>query len=172
MSLDSRARVIYSGSFSKVFSPIIRLGFMVVPAAMLERFREERLAHGAPSSLMAQPALAEFMNSGAFAIHIRRMRRIYASRRAALIGALKPGDGRLFTIDAAPSGLMLLLRLRPDLNDGPIAARLATRHIEVQPLSSHYAGRKREHGLLLSFAGFAERDLRRAAAALIEGLKP
>jgi GntR family transcriptional regulator/MocR family aminotransferase len=112
------------------------------------------------------------MNSGAFAIHIRRMRRIYASRRAALIGALKPGDGRLFTIDAAPSGLLLLLRLRPDLNDGPIAARLATRHIEVQPLSSHYAGRKREHGLLLSFAGFAERDLRRAAAALIEGLKP
>jgi GntR family transcriptional regulator/MocR family aminotransferase len=172
MSLDSRARVIYSGSFSKVFSPIVRLGFMVVPAAMLERFREERLAHGAPPSLMVQPALAEFMNSGAFAIHIRRMRRIYASRRAALIGALKPGDGRLFTIDAAPSGLMLLLRLRPDLNDGPIVARLATRHIEVQPLSSHYAGRKREHGLLLSFAGFAERDLRRAAAALIEGLKP
>ncbi len=172
MSLDSRARVIYSGSFSKVFSPIVRLGFMVVPAVMLECFREERLAHGAPPSLMAQPALAEFMNSGAFAIHIRRMRRIYASRRAALMEALKLGDGRLFTIDAAPSGLMLLLRLRPDLNDEPIAARLAARHIEVQPLSSHYAGRKREQGLLLSFAGFAEKDLRRAAAALIEGLKP
>ncbi len=171
MSLDKRARVIYSGSFSKVFSPIVRLGFMVVPAAMLGRFRDERLAHGAPPSLMAQPALAEFMNSGAFAIHIRRMRRIYAGRRAALIEALKPGDGKLFTVDAAPSGLMLLLRLRPDQNDEPIAARLAARHIEVQTLSSHYAGRKREPGLLLSFAGFTEKDLRRAAAALIEGLK-
>ena len=171
MSLDRRARVIYSGSFSKVFSPIVRLGFMVVPTAMLERFRDERLAHGAPPSLMAQPALAEFMNSGAFAIHIRRMRRIYAARRAALIEALKPGDGKLFNIDAAPSGLMLLLRLRPDLNDEPIAARLAARHIEVQTLSSHYAGRKHEPGLLLSFAGFSEKDLLRAAATLIEGLK-
>jgi DNA-binding transcriptional MocR family regulator len=66
---------------------------------------------------------------------------------------------------------MLLLRLRPDLNDEPIAARLATRHIEVQTLSSHYTGRKHEPGLLLSFAGFAEKDLRRAAVALIEGLK-
>jgi len=168
MSLDGHARVIYSGTFSKVFSPILRLGFIVVPKAMTARFREERLAHGAPPSLMAQPALAEFMNSGAFAIHIRRMRRIYAGRRAALIAALKPGDGKLFAIDASPSGLMLLLRLQQDIDDEKLAQDLAARGIEVQSLSSHYTGRKREQGLLLSFAGFAEKDLRAAAVRLID----
>ena len=171
MSLDKRARVIYTGTFSKVFSPIVRLGYIVVPKALVPRFREERLAHGAPPSLMAQPALAAFMDSGAFAIHIRRMRRIYAARRRALIEALKPGEGRLYEVDASPAGLMLLL--------APAARASATkrrcgsskpRGIEAQSLSSHYAGRTRQQGLLLSFAGFSEADLEKAAAELIAAL--
>ncbi|MGH6821004.1 MAG: PLP-dependent aminotransferase family protein, partial [Methylocella sp.] len=170
-SLDVNARVIYSGTFSKVFSPILRLGFIVVPKAMLVRFRDERVFHGAPPSLVTQPALAEFMNSGAFAIHIRRMRRIYAARRAALIAALKPQDGKLFTIDASPSGLMLLLRLPQGSNDERLAQSLGRHGVEVQSLSSHYTGRKREQGLLLSFAGFAEKDLRAAAAKLMEAME-
>ncbi|MCA3555258.1 PLP-dependent aminotransferase family protein [Aestuariivirga sp.] len=171
MSLDKRARVIYTGTFSKVFSPILRLGYIVAPLALVKRFREERVSHGAPPSLMAQPALAEFMGSGAFAIHIRRMRRIYAARRRALIEALKPGEGRLFSIDAPPAGLMLVLRLPPDMSDGALVERLEAKGIETQSLSSHYAGRKREQGLLLSFAGFSEDDLQRAAARLIAVLQ-
>lgn len=171
MSLDKRARVIYSGSFSKVFSPIIRLGYIVVPRALLERFREERLSHGAPPSLMAQPALAEFMTSGEFAIHIRRMRRIYATRREVLIASLEPGDGRLYQIDASPAGLMLLLHLPQGVSDEAIVARLAGVGIEAQSLSSHFAGRKRAQGLLLSFAGFTEDELKKAAARLIEAME-
>ncbi len=170
MSLDQQARVIYSGTFSKVFSPIMRLGFLVVPRQLVPRFREARSSHGAPASLMAQPALAEFMASGAFAIHIRRMRRIYASRRATLIAALKPGDGKLYAIDAAPSGLMLLLRLGHDVSDLRLAQSLAKRDLDVMPLSAHYSGPSGENGLLLSFAGFTERELAAAATKLMEGL--
>ncbi len=169
MSLDRKARVIYSGSFSKVFSPLLRLGYIVVPRHLAERFRAERLAHGAPPSLMAQPALCEFMASGAFAIHIRRMRRIYAARREALIAALA-GSSR-FTIDAAPSGLMLLLRLQLGDNDEATVARLARAGLETQSLSSHYAGRRREQGLLLSFAGFTDKDLRAAAKKLLQEME-
>ena len=167
MSLETQARVIYTGTFSKVFSPIVRLGYVVVPGPLVKRFREERLSHGAPPSLMAQPALAEFMNSGTFAIHIRRMRRIYASRRRALIEALRPGEGKSFTIDASPAGLMLLLRLPPGSSDEAAALALEGHGIEVLTLSSHYAGRRREQGLLLSFAGFSEVDLANAAGKLI-----
>ena len=170
MSLDRKARVIYSGSFSKVFSPILRLGYIVVPLAMLEKFRIERMNHGAPPSLLAQPALCEFMNTGAFAIHIRRMRRIYASRRAALIEALEAGHSQRFRIDASPSGLMLLLRLKSHENDEAIVARLASAGIAVQSLSSHYAGKTRDRGLMLSFAGFTEKELRGAARRLLEVL--
>lgn len=170
MSLDSHARVIYTGTFSKVFSPIVRLGYIVVPKALVPRFHAERVSHGAPPSLMAQPALAEFMASGAFAIHIRRMRRIYAARRRALIEALKPGEGRLYEIDASPAGLMLLLRLKAGASDEDAVTRLESIGIEAQSLSSHYAGRSRQQGLLLSFAGFSEADLTKTARTLIEGL--
>ena len=168
MSLDRKARVIYSGSFSKVFSPLLRLGYIVVPLAMLEKFRTERMNHGAPPSLMAQPALCEFMNTGAFAIHIRRMRRIYAGRRAALIEALEAGNSDRFTIDASPSGLMLLLRLKAGENDEAIVAELANAGIAAQSLSSHYVGKTSEQGLMLSFAGFTEKELRGAAKRLLE----
>ena len=170
MSLDKRARVIYTGTFSKVFSPIVRLGYIVVPKALVARFRDERLAHGAPPSLMAQPALAEFMTSGAFAIHIRRMRRIYAARRRAVMEALKPWDGKLYRLDASPAGLMLLLRLPPGTSDEAAVETLGQRGIEVQSLSSHYAGRRRQPGLLLSFAGFSEGDLEKAAHELVAAL--
>ena len=110
------------------------------------------------------------MGSGAFAIHIRRMRRIYAGRRRALIEALKPGDGTLYRIDASPAGLMLLLHLAPDVSDEAVVTKLASHGIEAQSLSSHYAGRKRQQGLLLSFAGFTDDDLKRAATRLIEAM--
>lgn len=172
MSLDQRDSVIYTGTFSKVFSPILRLGYMVVPGTLTRRFRQERLSHGAPPSLIAQPALAEFMASGAFAIHIRRMRRIYAGRRRALLDALRPGDGRLFDIDASPAGLMLLLRLAADVSDDAVAGRLLTCGIEVQTLSGHFAGAPTGQGLLLSFAGFTDDELKRAASRLIEEMSP
>jgi GntR family transcriptional regulator/MocR family aminotransferase len=167
MSLDQRGRVISMGSFSKVFLPALRLGFLVVPEKLIVRFREERALHGTSPSLIAQPALAEFMNAGLFGTHIRRMRRIYASRRKALLSALAPGDGRLYTIDAAPSGLTLLLRLKPDQDDKAIVRRLEQAGIETQPLSGHFAGRGSDQGLLLGFAGFDEAELQRAAKRLL-----
>jgi GntR family transcriptional regulator / MocR family aminotransferase len=170
MSLDRQSRVIYSGTFSKVFSPIVRLGFLVVPRDMIAAFTEERQNHGAPPSLMVQPALAQFMESGAFAVHIRRMRRIYAQRREVLISALAAGDGRLFELDASPSGLMLLLRLLNCPDDRAVATMLREKGIETAPLSTHFSSPKKEHGLLLSFAGFNESELKVGAAALLAAL--
>jgi GntR family transcriptional regulator/MocR family aminotransferase len=169
-ALDSEARIVYSGSFSKVFSPLVRLGYLVVPPAMTDAFAEARRRHDSQVSVMAQPALAEFMESGAFAVHIRRMRRIYSARRAALIEALKPGDGKLFEIEASPAGLMLMLRLPADRDDVALSAALLKQGIETTPLSTHHARRPGKPGLLLGFAGFSDADLRKSAAKLMAAL--
>lgn len=170
MSLDRTQRVIYSGTFSKVFSPIIRLGFIVVPMRLVEIFQHERSTYGHPPSLLVQPALAQFMQQGQFAVHIRRMRRLYATRRHALLDVLQPHDGKLFDVDAPPSGLTIMLRLNDKANDNEIVAKLGLQGIEVQALSSYYAGRIKRKGLLLSFAGFAEKDLVAAGKKLVEVL--
>jgi GntR family transcriptional regulator / MocR family aminotransferase len=171
MSLDRASSVIYSGTFSKVFSPIIRLGFIVVPSRMIDVMQRERISFGAPPSLLVQPALAQFMEQGQFAQHIRRMRRLYAGRRAALLGALSKHDGKLFTVDAPPSGLTIMLRLSDMHDDVALAEKLLASGIEVQSLSTHFVGRNRQQGLLLSFAGFAERELLRAAEKLVASMQ-
>jgi GntR family transcriptional regulator / MocR family aminotransferase len=165
-NLPGPVRVIYSGTFSKVFSPLVRLAFLVVPAELTTAFRKVRETHGAPPSLMVQPALAAFMESGAFAIHIRRMRRIYAERRATLIAALEALNSSAFAIDAAPSGLTVLLRLKPGMSDQSLAESLLQRGVEVQMLSSHFGASPAQHGLLLSFAGFTEKALRQGVAEI------
>ncbi|MFO1034345.1 MAG: PLP-dependent aminotransferase family protein [Hyphomicrobiales bacterium] len=172
MSLDTEGRVIYSGTFSKVFSPIIRLGFLVVPPALAEAFRRERLTFGAPPSLLVQPALAQFMEQGDFAVHIRRMRRLYAARRDALMAALASGDPRLFRLEAPPSGLQLLLHFDRSVDDVGVEKALADQGFETQALSTHYTGSRNEKGLLLGFAGFPEDDLRSAARRLLAALQP
>ena len=151
MSLDRTARVIYSGTFSKVFSPIIRLGFIVVPQRLVEVFQKERRTYGSPPSLLVQPALAQFMEQGQFAVHIRRMRRLYAARRQALLEVFLPFDGKLFDVDAPPSGLTIMLRLRDTADDDEIVEVLAREGIEVQALSGYYAGQEKAARIVVEF---------------------
>lgn len=170
MSLDRTARVIYSGTFSKVFSPVIRLGFIVVPTRLVATFHRERGTYGHPPSILVQPALAQFMEQGQFAVHIRRMRRLYAARRQAVLNVFAPHDGKVFTVDAPPSGLSINLLFDDHVDDDQLTQKLSREGIEVQALSSHYASREKKRGLVLSFAGFTEKDLIAAAHKLIAAL--
>lgn len=170
MSLD-RDRILYIGSFSKVFSPVLRLGFLIVPPQLTDKFRTLRQELLPPPSLLAQPALAQFIETGAFAQHIRRMRRLYASRRNRLIAALSPGEPALFTIEAPPAGLTLLLALSDNQNDEALAEKLAESGINVQPLSPLYRFFLPRQGLILGFSGFDEAHLEKSATALIKILE-
>lgn len=167
MSLDPE-RILYIGSFSKVFSPLLRLGFLIVPSHMTAQFRVLRQTLFPAPSPLAQPALASFIETGAFAQHIRRMRRIHASRRRKLIAALTPGEPELFRIEAPPAGLSLLLVLPDKQSDIRLAAILAEAGIEVQALSTLYTKLKPRQGLILGFSGFDEMALENSATALIK----
>jgi GntR family transcriptional regulator / MocR family aminotransferase len=170
MSLD-RDRILYIGSFSKVFSPVLRLGFLIVPPQLTDKFNTLRQQLLPPPSLLAQPALAQFIDTGAFAQHIRKMRRLYASRRNRLIAALSPGESSLFRIEAPPAGLTLLLALSDNQNDVALAEKLAESGINVQPLSPLYRFFQPRQGLILGFSGFDEAHLEKSATALIKILE-
>ncbi|WP_431925459.1 PLP-dependent aminotransferase family protein [Amycolatopsis tucumanensis] len=80
-SLDSSGRVLYIGSFSKVLLPGLRLGFLVAPPGLRPALAKAKYLTDWHSASLTQAALAEFMDSGEFARHIRRTRREYAARR-------------------------------------------------------------------------------------------
>ncbi len=93
-SIDRSGRVIYVGTFSKALFPALRLGYLVLPPALVGMFRNAIALMLRSVPLAAQMALAGFIADGHFASHLRRMRELYAERRQAfLVAAARSGAG-------------------------------------------------------------------------------
>ena len=154
--LDRDGRVVYAGSFSKVMFPSLRIGYLVVPADLADPFRLARAALDDHPSTIAQPALAAFIEEGHFAAHLRRMRRLYAERRAALDAMLKDRLGDRIIIAPSEAGMHLLARFTPDIapgkSDREIQSRAAELGVAVSALSAYYADETTDRGLLLGFS--------------------
>lgn len=155
-SLDRRDRVIYAGSFSKTLLPELRLGFLVAPAELIDRFDEAARLQAATPAPFMQAVLAAFMEEGHYARHLQRMRRLYASRRAALAEAMAMTFGEALAMEIEPGGMHLLARLRRGLSDTEIAAASREAGPAIYALSSLSVARRPPRGLLLSFTNVPE----------------
>lgn len=162
-SLDRGERVLFAGSFSKTLFPGLRLGYLVVPDALLEAMtRAARLiTHGAP--LLEQAVTAAFMAGGHFARHVKRMRGLYKRRRAALAGALAGH----FPVELAPGGMTLMIRLPEGVDDRDAARRGIAAGLAMTALSGLAIAHELGQGLLLGFTNVSEAD----AVGLVDRLK-
>ena len=166
------APVIYIGTFSKTLYPGMRIAYMVLPKGLAARFATAHSELYREGHLLTQATLAEFIRSGYYAAHIRRMRLIYASRRAALIALVEKwlGPGWLHPMDSN-AGLHLVLSLPKWMSDVEVAACALERGVVVRPLSRYYVGRSAESGLLLGFACLTEQQMQAPFAILAECLR-
>ncbi len=174
-SLDQGGAVIYLGSFSKVLSPALRIGFLVAPEALMPRISKAAARLGPRASLIPQPALAAFMESGDFARHIRRMRRAYSTRQKALLAALAAEAQGLLVAKPDPAGMHLIAKLTPDLagrmTDRDVEARGAEAGVIARALSNYYTEGPPQQGLVLGYAGFDEAALAAGVAKLAAALR-
>jgi GntR family transcriptional regulator/MocR family aminotransferase len=147
------APVLYCGTFSKTMYPGLRLGFLVVPpelAAPMATMRAQSASNGRTAD---QLALAEFLRSGQFALHLRRMRRLYAERRDVLVAALEQHLGNIAEVHGASAGMHLSLRFRDQsISDVDINLRAREEGIVVNALSAHAIGEVKWNGLMLGYA--------------------
>src|SRR5580698_5068997 len=156
--LDPGSRVIYIGTFSKTLFPSLRLGYMVIPPALVDRFLAVRQSNDLGPSHLYQAALADFISGGHFTRHIRKTRQLYAERRNALAQALRKEfeseiDGLEMEILGAEAGMHLVITLPPGLSDQKISARAAQEGLWLWPLSAAYAGANIRQGFILGFGG-------------------
>jgi GntR family transcriptional regulator / MocR family aminotransferase len=135
-------RVIYCGTTSKSLAPGLRLGWLVLPAALVEPVVAARRATDLAASSLLQATFSSFLSSGDLDRHLRRSRRVYRERRDGLVDALAR-----WLPDAVPcgasAGLHLLVTLPPDLDDGDVAARAREAGVGVYPLRDYRASRRR-----------------------------
>lgn len=164
--LDRDGRVLYAGTFTRAMFPALRLGYLVVPPALVEPARAVRACADGAESLVAQAALADFFAEGRFSGHLRAMRGLYAERRAALTEALAEHFGDRLCPFPADGGMHLTALLPPSADDVALAARAAGAGIAVTPLSPFFRAPPRTPGLVLGFAGWPPDVLRRAVRRL------
>jgi GntR family transcriptional regulator/MocR family aminotransferase len=172
--IDPDGRVIYAGSFSKVLFASLRIGFLVVPAAILDAFLAARATLDDQPGLVAQPALAAFLAEGHFAGYLRRQRRIYRARQERALAAAERHLAGLLDVPPDPGGLHLVGFLTPALarrmDDREASRRAEARGIAVPPLSDYWIGRPRRQGLMLGYATLSEAAIEPAMARLAEAL--
>ena len=140
-SLDRAGRVIYMNTFSKSLAPSIRISYMVLPPALMERFQEKLGFYGCTVPSFEQYTLERFLSRGHFEKHINRMRKRYKNRRNRLVELLNasPIADRI-TILEKDAGLHFLLRFHSGESDEDLTDRFLSAGIKIQPLSAYYQG--------------------------------
>jgi len=151
--LDTDARVIYVGTFSKVMFPALRVGYVVVPRDLVPAFSAARDAADVFSATLYQAVLTDFIREGHFARHIRRMRMLYMERRRALAKAIHIQMGNILEVIGAEAGMHLVALLPHGANDVAISRKAAQRGISAMPLSVCYLKPPTRGGLILGYAG-------------------
>jgi GntR family transcriptional regulator / MocR family aminotransferase len=150
-SLDRDGHVLYAGTFSKVLFPSLRLAYLVVPEAQVQRFEEIARAFAGSSPELTQAIVTAFIREGHFARHIQRMRKLYAERRRAAVAGLENVLSDYVRIDSQPGGMHLILRLQGHQSDRGLVARMRDDGLYAEALTDWTMDHDGASALLLNF---------------------
>ncbi|HUB19820.1 MAG TPA: PLP-dependent aminotransferase family protein [Acidobacteriaceae bacterium] len=170
-SLDHHSSVILIGSFSKTLFPALRVGYVVLPAPLIDPFVGFRYRTDFRNSSFDQAVLCDFIVDGHFARHLRRMRNLYAERLATLIEGARQYLSGLLEISSVRAGLYTIGYLRNEMTSRQAEKLAATQGIEVLAVDRCTLRRPDPRALLLGFGGFNELAIRQGLIRLAEALR-
>lgn len=165
-SLTEEDNVIFSGSFSKMLFPSLRMGFLVLPERLVEPLQKARSLLDRHGSTLSQAVLCDFITEGHFHRHLRRMRQIYARHQEVLLESAARNLTGLLDLEATETGLQTIGWLPGGQGDRDIAHLAAAAGIEVTPLSDYAFKWQQKNGLQLGFGAVPPKELRAAAEKL------
>jgi len=131
---DEHGRVIYMGTFSKAVAPAIRVSFMVLPEALLEKYLRDCSFYSCTVSRIDQSILNEFIRDGYFERHLNKMRKIYRTKHELLLECLQPFREK-FAVSGENAGLHLLLTSTCGLSEKALVERAAGCFVRVYGMS-------------------------------------
>jgi GntR family transcriptional regulator/MocR family aminotransferase len=177
-SIDQDARVIYIGTFSKALSPQLRLGYLVLPPALIPVFRQAKRLSDRHAPVLEQRVLSSLIDSGAYERHVRRVRREHERRRAALLDAVArylPGSAEAVGA-AAGLHIMLWLPFRAAHEEPALVAAARDRGVGIYPVSplfarANAAARSRPAGLILGYASLSVDQIQQGIRTLATVLR-
>ena len=170
-SLERNGRVLHVGTFTNAVFPSLRLAYVVVPAVLVDVFAAVRGQLDDHTHGLAQAVLADFIDGGHFAAHLRRMRSVYEARRDALVRACARDLPAGATLGPAKGGMNAALLLSVPGPDRVVADAAARRGVRVLPLSRYALRSRAWRGLLLGYAALDEAAIRAGVSRLARALQ-
>jgi GntR family transcriptional regulator/MocR family aminotransferase len=170
-TFGSADRVLHIGTFTNAVFPSLRLAYVVLPSALVDVFAAVRGQLDGHTHGLAQAVLADFIDGGHFAAHLRRMRGVYAQRREALVRACErelPSHAMLGHTGAGMSAPLVVDRRVPDRE---LAEAATKRGVHVLPLSRYAVRSRAWRGLLLGYAALDEATVRNGVTRLAKALR-
>jgi 2-aminoadipate transaminase len=169
--LDRANLVIHIDSFAKVAFPGLRVGWIVAPAAAVERLRLVKQTTDLHTDQLAQATLAEFLRRGLFTKHLAKMRKVYSARLEALDQALRKHmpDGTRWT--RPEGGMCLWLELPPGFDASELLIHVKERGVLFAPGRYFYVQNPLPNTLRLGFASLDEKQIARGVTTLADMLR-
>ncbi len=164
--LDDTEQVIYVGTLNKALFPGLRIGYAVVPRALLQAFVGARYLIDRQPATLPQAVVSEFMQQGHFAAHIRRMRQLYRDQRDALAETLMRRAADRLDVVVPDQGMHLVAYLSDGSSDIAVEASARRAGIVVRAISRFYRAARPRAGLMLGFSGFPRQSIVPSAARL------
>jgi GntR family transcriptional regulator / MocR family aminotransferase len=164
--LDDGERVIYIGTLNKALFPGLRLGYAVLPPALVRPFATARYLLDRQPSTLCQAVVTDFMAEGHFAAHIRRMRSAYQDQRDTLVAALRRRLGDHISVDPPDQGMHLVAYLRRGLSDVAIEDAAREQGVIVRAMSRMHVAAPARSALMFGFSGYPRQTIGPAVARL------
>ncbi|WP_266156998.1 PLP-dependent aminotransferase family protein [Dyella silvatica] len=150
-TLDRHGSVCYVGTFSKCLFPTLRLGYVVAPPWLHPALAEAKQLSDWHCDVVAQDTLAAFIAEGHLVRHVRKMHKVYAQRRAALLHALASYGGSAVQVLPSDAGLHLAALLPSTVEIDRMIERAAEEGIQLEGLGGYAVGALVPHGLAFGF---------------------
>ena len=168
--LDSEGRVIYLGTFSRTIFPALRIGYLVAPLSLVSALTAAKWLADRHTATLEQETLAEFIATGAYERHLRRVRRANAARRRALLESIGNYLGDRVSVTGDGSGTHVVLWPRKHIAEEVIIERAAALGVGVYGIAPYYFSRPLRPGLMLGYARMREVDIREGIRRLAEAI--
>ncbi|WP_214794118.1 MULTISPECIES: PLP-dependent aminotransferase family protein [unclassified Exiguobacterium] len=166
-SMDQNERVIYLSTFSKSLMPSLRIGYMVLPPPLLNRYRERYRHFTCSVPRFEQHTLAEFMATGDFEKHLNRMRKTYRRKLEIIIAAFKPYEP-IVSITGASAGLHVVLSVQTTKSSEELKRLAEAASIRINAMTDYRINSSDTvPQLLFGFAALSEEVLPAAVSALM-----
>lgn len=164
-SMAHEGRVLYVGTFSKSLGPGLRIGFVILPDALVEAFTRARALSDRQSPGAVQDVLARFIADGHLLRHLRRTRELYRTRQATTIHHLARATDGAIVPAASLQGMHLAVEAGGQIRDTELCQLARQAGVQLAPISA-YCIEAQRRGWLFGYAGYDEAALARAAQAL------